>query len=342
MPLIFYARGDSSSANNAALNAQNTSTTPVTTLEFQPTSGGDVILDYNSGLTDPDTTVLINGTSYNFTMEFSGTLPVTNKLGNVNGNDLRSEEIAVITVQDYPTAGEVQRLFFLTNGTTSQATMNSFPNGAHAIGNVDTTTNVVICFARGTLIRTPDGEVPVEQLKAGDMVMNSHGQAVKLIWVAKSRWSGLDLILDPTLRPIRIAQNSFGEGLPYRDLDVSPRHRVILDDALAGLFFGQEKVMVPAKFLSEPLAQQICPADGIEYYHLLLKDHDVLISNGLETESFQPGRRAMATMAAETSADYFKMFSLIQQQAFEKRHDAYYSLKSHEAQLLLSETRAFA
>jgi len=342
MALIFYARGDSSSANNAALNAQNTSTTPTTTLEFQPTSGGDVILDYNSGLTDPDTTVLINGTSYNFTLEFSGTLPGTNKLGNVNGNDLRGEEIAVITVQDYPTAGEVQRFFFLTNGTTSLATMNSFPNGAHAIDGVDTTTNVAICFARGTLIRTPGGDVPVEQLNAGDMVMNCDGQAVKLIWIAKTRWSGLDLILDPTLRPIRIAQNSFGEGLPYRDLDVSPRHRVIVDNVLAGLFFGEEKVMVPAKFLGAPLAQQVCPADGIEYYHLLLNNHDVLISNGLETESLQPGKRAMASMAAETSADYFKMFSPRQQQAFEQRHDAFYSLKSHEARLLFSDTHAAA
>ena len=296
MPFIFYARGDSSSANNAALNAQNTSTTPVTTLEFQPTSGGDVILDYNSGLTDPDTTVLINGTSYNFTMEFSGTLPGSNKLGNVNGNDLRGEEIAVITVQDYPTEGEVQRLFFLTNGTTSQATMDSFPNGAHAISGVDTTTNVAICFARGTLIRTPGGDVPVEQLKTGDRVMNGDGQAVKLIWIAKTDWSGLDLIMDPTLRPIRIAQNSFGEGLPYRDLDVSPRHRVVVDDAMAGLFFGADRVMVPAKFLAAPLAQQFCPADGIQYYHLLLKNHDILISNGLETESFQPGKRAMASL----------------------------------------------
>lgn len=342
MPFIFYARGDSSSANNAALNAQNTSTTPVTTLEFQPTTGGDVILDYNAGLTDPDTTVLINGVSYNFTMEFSGTLPGTNKLGNVNGNDLRGEEIAVITVEDYPSAGDTQRFFFLTNGTTSLATMNSFPNGAHAIGNVDTTTNVAICFARGTLIRTPDGDVPVEQLKIGDMVMNDAGQPVPLVWIAKSSWSGLDLVMDPTLRPIRIAQDSFGKGLPYRDLDLSPRHRVVVEDVITGLLFGTEKVLVPAKFLSAPLAQQFCPADGIEYYHLLLNDHEILISNGLETESFQPSTRAMKTLAGETSKDYFKKFSPQEQQAFEKRHDALYSLKSHEARLLFSDAHAAA
>jgi len=88
----FYARGDSSSANNAALNAQGTNKVAVTTLEFQAAAGGDIILEYNGDAADPDTVVLVDGVEMTFTVEFSGTLPLYNKLGNVNGEDLRSSE----------------------------------------------------------------------------------------------------------------------------------------------------------------------------------------------------------------------------------------------------------
>ena len=100
MMMTFYARGDNSSANNAAPNALGTNNVASTELEFTSAPGGDFVLEYNGGASDPDTVVLVDGVEMTFTVEFSGTLPTTNKLSNVNGEDLRGEEILVITTED--------------------------------------------------------------------------------------------------------------------------------------------------------------------------------------------------------------------------------------------------
>lgn len=68
---IFYARGDSSTANNASLNVANANAIPVTELVFDRTDGGDLVLDYNNGQPDPDTVVYVNGVEMTFTVEFS-------------------------------------------------------------------------------------------------------------------------------------------------------------------------------------------------------------------------------------------------------------------------------
>lgn len=189
----FYARGDSSSANNAALNVQGTSTTPVTLLSFSSSSGGDIKLDYNGGLPDPDTTLILNGVSMSFTVEFSGTLPTSNKLANVNGEDLRGKEIVVITTQNG------QRYFFMTDGS-SAVTMQAFPNGAISIGAVNSTSTVLICFVRGTLIATPSGERPIETLRQGDLVLNEEGASVTIRWIGNRRIERFELARFPRLQ----------------------------------------------------------------------------------------------------------------------------------------------
>ena len=104
--ISFYARGDRNTANNAALNAQNTNSTPTTEITFSSGTNGNLQLETNGGAADPDTTIIINGVEMSFTVNFSGTLPFSNKLANVNGVDLRGEPIVVITTEDG------QRLFF--------------------------------------------------------------------------------------------------------------------------------------------------------------------------------------------------------------------------------------
>ena len=83
--ISFWARGDNSTANNASINSLNTSQFRVTELTFVAVPGasepddpyGDIILDPNNGGVDPDTQVIINGIQMDFTVEFSGRLPIT-------------------------------------------------------------------------------------------------------------------------------------------------------------------------------------------------------------------------------------------------------------------------
>ena len=53
-----------------------------------------------------------------------------------------------------------------------------------------TDTVVTLCFAAGTRIATPCGEVPVEQLVAGDTVLTSGGAARPIMWIGAGQRAG--------------------------------------------------------------------------------------------------------------------------------------------------------
>ncbi|MCK0101817.1 Hint domain-containing protein [Pseudohalocynthiibacter sp. F2068] len=327
--MTFYARGDSASANNGSLNAQGTNTTPTTELVFTSGPTGDIVLDYNNGAQDPDTTVLVDGVEMNFTVEFSGLLPSTNKLSNVNGEDLRGEEIVVVTTEDG------QRYFFLTNGTTSLATMDDFPNGAHAIEGVVSGTDVLICFLRGTYIRTPKGEVPVETLRAGDLVTNSKGKQIALRWVSSRKLSPTNLMLEPKYRPIRVPEGSFGNNKPFADLWLSPLHRIVVRGWEVELYFGEVEVFAATKHVVQnQTTSRSARFRNIEYFHLLFDQHDVVLANGLETESLFPGDTAIASL---TEDERNKLDQILEEQGHSIDNygsTALPTVTKHEAHLL--------
>ena len=131
------------------------------------------------------------------------------------------------------------------------------------------------CFARGTLIRTPDGERPVETLEPGDRVVLAAGGESEILWVGRRRLriDGLDR---PELqRPIRIGAGTLGGGLPHRDLVVSPDHAMFLDG-----------VLVPAGLLVDGTRIRQENVETIEYFHVELAAHDVILAEGAPAESY--------------------------------------------------------
>ena len=57
-------------------------------------------------------------------------------------------------------------------------------NGHHGrLADVNTHAEVTFCFIAGTMIRTPDGEVAVETLKRGDLVLTHDGRSVPVDWL---------------------------------------------------------------------------------------------------------------------------------------------------------------
>jgi hypothetical protein len=88
---------------------------------------------------------------------------------------------------------------------------------------VSTNYDATICFYPGTPIRTPDGEVAVETLQPGDLVLTHDGRSVAVNWVGRQTVS---TVFTPKLRvlPIRIKAGALGDNTPTRDLLVSPDH----------------------------------------------------------------------------------------------------------------------
>lgn len=149
----------------------------------------------------------------------------------------------------------------------------------------------VVCYARGTRLRTADGERPVEQLQPGDTVTTLSGVEAAIRWVGRRR---VDIARHPapdSVRPVRIAAHAFADGLPRRDLLVSPEHALFVDGAL-----------IPARsLLNGSTVTQDAPA-GVEYFHVELDRHDVLFAEGLPAESYlDTGNRTMFANAPVTA-----------------------------------------
>lgn len=169
--------------------------------------------------------------------------------------------------------------------------------------------NVTICVARGTLIDTEAGPVPVEDLRPGDMVCTLDGPAQPVRWIGCRPVSARELSADPSLRPVRISAGAFGPGQPARDLTVSPQHRILVDDWRAELFFGAAQVLVPAKGLVNDLTIHTDhAAPGVDYFHVLFDRHEIMLTEGLPTESFHPGDYALRELGEATRAELYKLF----------------------------------
>ncbi len=135
----------------------------------------------------------------------------------------------------------------------------------------------VVCFAAGTRIATPDGEVAVEVLRPGDHVLTLGAATSRpVVWIGRRQ---VDLARHPTpelAQPIRIRKHAFGGNVPHRDLWLSPEHCVFTDG-----------VLIPTRLLVN--GGSIARDTGfseITYFHVELDRHAVLLSEGLATESY--------------------------------------------------------
>lgn len=91
----------------------------------------------------------------------------------------------------------------------------------------------VICFSDDTVITTASGPRPIDQLQPGDLVQTLDNGLQPVLWVGRSRLSGLALQRFPHLRPIRLRRGALGTGEPDEDLRVSPAHRLLVRGARA-------------------------------------------------------------------------------------------------------------
>jgi len=137
------------------------------------------------------------------------------------------------------------------------------------------TVQAVACFAEGTRIRTPNGDVPVEHLHVGDHVLTADGAREPIVWLGQR---AIDCHAHPapeTVWPVRVRAGAFSRNVPERDLYLSPDHAVFVNG-----------VLVPVKLLTngEGIAQT--PRDHVRYFHVELPRHAIVLAEGLPVESY--------------------------------------------------------
>ena len=144
----------------------------------------------------------------------------------------------------------------------------------------DTVTSVVVtdtapCFASGTRILTTSGEVTVERLVVGDTVLTHFGETAPILWLGHRTVDCQRHAHPQDVWPVRITAGAFGAGKPVRDLLLSPDHAVFHDG-----------VLTPIRYLINHATIVQERRKEVSYWHVELKNHNVLNAEGLACETY--------------------------------------------------------
>jgi hypothetical protein len=196
--------------------------------------------------------------------------------------------------------------------------------------------SVVTCFTPGTVITTPQGDRPVEELREGDRIVTRDNGIQQIRWLGRRALTGHDLARAPQMRPILIQRGALGDNLPEYDILVSPQHRLLLTSTKSQLYFEDREVLAAAKHLTGMPGIDEVGTLGVTYIHFMFDQHEVVLANGAWSESFQPGTNVLRGMGAEQREEILRLFPELKSvQGVEDYAAARRSLKQHEARLLV-------
>ena len=247
---------------------------------FVYSGGHDTITDFNAGNTGP---LDDNDTTNNDFIDLSG---YYDKIF-----DLRA---------DYEDNGILDQ----SNFETTDYTYNSkFEDGSLKFIGVQaqhfTYDNTgVVCFGKGTAIRTPRGDVLVEDLRVGDLVTTMDNGPQKIRWINTRSYDARQMQKGSHLHPVLIKRGTFGAE---RDLLVSQQHGVLVGQS--GDSFARAKHLADA-------AKGVRIAKGkksVTYVHLMFDDHQVIFAENVPSESFYPGPMALSQMSKPHRAAFSKV-----------------------------------
>ena len=167
---------------------------------------------------------------------------------------------------------------------------------------------VIACFTPGTKIATLRGETLVENLVAGDKVVTRDNGIQAVRWIGQKKIDWRLMTTNPHLKPILVRQGSLGNDLPERDLMVSPNHRVLVANERTALQFDEAEVLVAAKHLIGGVSFRSIDSIGTTYIHFMCDRHEVVLSDGIWTESFQPTDTSLKGFGNSQRAEIFDIF----------------------------------
>ncbi|MFG6083375.1 Hint domain-containing protein [Paracoccus litorisediminis] len=179
---------------------------------------------------------------------------------------------------------------------------------------IDNVSLDVTCFCTGTLIATPTGDVPIEDLRVGDLVMTADHGPQKIRWIGSS-----ETLAKGKLAPVRICAAALGNGLPRRDLLVSRQHRMLVRSRIARNMFLAEEVLISAIKLTELPGILVDESLGaVTYFHMLFDSHEIVLAEGAESESLHTGPVAMAAIPDAARQEIYHLFPELADAEFER------------------------
>ncbi len=195
----------------------------------------------------------------------------------------------VLTLDD--ASGNIELTF-----ASESVTGNPFSFGTDGAAGSYITTEQALCYLAGTRILTTDGEKPVEDIGAGDLVVTRFGGVRPVKWIGRQSYDSRFIQKNPEKIPVMISAGALGQGLPVHDLCVSPGHSVLLGGVLV-----LAHTLVNGVTVTQP-----APAGVVAYFNIDFGTHDCLLAEGIWAESYAdaPGQRNQFHNAAEFFALY--------------------------------------
>jgi hypothetical protein len=102
-----------------------------------------------------------------------------------------------------------------------------------------------------------------------------HRTLVPIAWIGRRRFRPSKRSRPFDLWPIRIHAGAFEPSVPHRDLFLSTDHAVFVNG-----------VLIPVGCLINGTSVVRTPCDKVEYFHVELAEHGVLLADGLPCESY--------------------------------------------------------
>jgi parallel beta-helix repeat protein len=178
---------------------------------------------------------------------------------------------------------------YASNGTTPRPNTGQPIVANGSTGNTISDNTIFPCFAAGTRLSTPRGNLAVEQLREGDLVHTIDGNAQPIRWIGHRRIYCRRHPAPERIRPVRIQSHAFGRNKPSRDLLLSPDHAIFA-----------EGVLIPVKYLVNGDTIRQIDVAAVTYYHVELPAHAAILAEGLPVESYlDTGDRAAFANAKE-------------------------------------------
>lgn len=196
--------------------------------------------------------------------------------------------------------------------------------------------NIVPCFTPGTVIATLQGERLIEDLKVGDRVVTRDNGMQEIRWIGARRLLDADLRQVPDLRPVLIRAGALSDGLPERDVLASPWHKILIQNDNTALFFDEREVLAAARHLVGQGGVSRVDVVGVTYLHLMFDQHQVVLSNGIWSESFHPDAVTLESIGAANRNEIFDLFPALRDAAGLKAYElARRELNKTETRLLV-------
>ncbi|WP_436088749.1 Hint domain-containing protein [Pararhizobium sp. LjRoot255] len=117
-----------------------------------------------------------------------------------------------------------------------------------------------------------------QSLSVADRVETVRGEALAVKWIGRHLYKRSGSSWNDSVVPIRISRHALDHQTPHRDLYLSAGHALFIDG-----------VLIRVKDLVNGIS--IAPAlpanrEMIEYFHIVLDTHEVVLAEGLAAETF--------------------------------------------------------